>query len=201
MWNLFKNYLRQYSLRTGKLKSLYLKFCTPDSLEFAVFMKRHGGLHSVGEDVSINIGVNITDPAYVRIGNNCALSACTLLGHDGVIRILNNAYGKKLDSVGKIDIRDNSFVGHGAIVMPGITIGPNSIVSAGSVVTKDVPPGMIVGGVPGKVIGTTEDLVTRLQTRTDGYPWRDLIVNRKGTFDPEIEPELLRMRVTHFYGG
>lgn len=200
MWNLLKNRLRRHSLRTGKLKSLYLKICTPEGLEFAVFMKRHGGLHSVGEDVFINIGANITDPAYVRIGNNCTLSDCTLLGHDGVIRILNNAYGKKLDSVGRIDIRDNCFIGHGAIVMPGITIGPNSIVSAGSVVTKDVPPGMIVGGVPGKVIGTTEDLVKRLQARTDGYPWRDLIVNRKGAFDPEIEPELLRMRVAYFYG-
>lgn len=164
-------------------------------------MKRHGGLYSIGNDVAINVGINITDPAYVRIGNNCSLSACTLLGHDGVIRILNNAYGKKLDSVGKIDIRDNSFVGHGAIVMPGVTIGPNSIVSAGSVITKDVPPGMIVGGVPGKVIGTTEELVKRLQERTDGYPWRELIVNRQGTFDPTIEPELLRMRVAFFYGG
>ncbi|MEO7106193.1 MAG: DapH/DapD/GlmU-related protein, partial [Rhodoferax sp.] len=109
-------------------------------------------------------------------------------------------YGKKLDSVGKIDICDNSFIGHGAIVMPGVTIGPNSIVSAGTVVTKDVPPGMIVGGVPGKVIGTTEELVRRLEVRTDGYPWRELIVNRSGTFDPKIEPELLRMRVAHFYG-
>lgn len=197
---MFKQLLKYIAMRSGRLKGVYLRACRPDSLEFGEFMKRHGGLYSIGNDVAINVGINITDPAYVRIGNNCSLSACTLLGHDGVIRILNNAYGKKLDSVGKIDIRDNSFVGHGAIVMPGVTIGPNSIVSAGSVITKDVPPGMIVGGVPGKVIGTTEALVERLQARTDGYPWRDLIVNRQGTFDPKIEPELLRMRVAYFYG-
>lgn len=198
---MFKQLLKYVAMRSGRLKGVYLRTCRPDSLEFGEFMKRHGGLYSIGNDVAINVGINITDPAYVRIGNNCSLSACTLLGHDGVIRILNNAYGKKLDSVGKIDIRDNSFVGHGAIVMPGVTIGPNSIVSAGSVITKDVPPGMIVGGVPGKVIGTTEELVKRLQERTDGYPWRELIVNRQGTFDPTIEPELLRMRVAFFYGG
>ena len=200
MLNVFKNLLRGYALRTGKLKSAYLKICRPDGLEFALFVKRHAGLHAVGDDVFINVGANITDPAYVRIGNNCTLSDCTLLGHDGVIRILNNAYGKKLDSVGKIDIRDNCFIGHGAIVMPGITIGPNSIVSAGSVITKDVPPGMIVGGVPGKVIGTTEDLVRRLEVRTESYPWRELIASRVGAFDPKIEPELQRLRVAHFYG-
>jgi len=200
MLKLIKSLLRRYALRTGKLKSAYMKICRPSSVEFASFLRLHGGLQSIGENVYINIGVNITDPAYVRIANNCTLSACTLLGHDGVIRILNNAYGKKLDSVGKIDIKDNCFVGHGAIVMPGVTIGPNSIVSAGAVVTKDVPPGMIVGGVPGKVIGTTEDLVKRLEARTDSYPWRELIRKREDVLDPKFESELLSMRVKYFYG-
>lgn len=163
-------------------------------------MRLHGGLYSVGENVYINIGVNITDPAYVRIANNCTLSACTLLGHDGVTRVLNNAYDKKLDSVGKIDIKDNCFVGHGAIVMPGVTIGPNSIVAAGALITKDVQPGMVVGGVPAKVICTTEELVMRLEKRTEKYPWNDMIKRRKGAFDPEMEPELIAMRAKYFYG-
>jgi acetyltransferase-like isoleucine patch superfamily enzyme len=200
MLKLFKFLLRHYVLRTGNLKSTYIRICKPDSLEFAAFLKRHGGLHSVGRDVAINVGVSITDPGYVRIGNNCSLSACTLLGHDGVVRVLNNAYGKKLDSVGKIDIRDNSFVGHGAIVMPGVTIGPNSIVAAGALIAKDVPAGVVVGGVPGKVICSTEELVKRLEARTESYPWFELIKKRNGSFDQETEPELFRMRVKHFYG-
>lgn len=200
MLNLLKKLLKRYTLRTGKLKSAYVKFCGPDSLEFGTYMARHGGLNSVGTDVAINIGINITDPSYVRIGNNCSLSACTLLGHDGVVRILNNAYGKKLDSVGKIDIRDNSFIGHGVIVMPGVTIGPNSIVAAGALITKDVPPGVVVGGVPGKIIGSTDELVRRLEAKTASYPWCDLIQGRVGTFDATLEPELLRMRVKYFYG-
>ncbi len=200
MLKLFKDFLRQYALRTGKLRSAYVRTCRPDGAEFASFMKMHGGLYSVGNDVAINTGANITDPAYVRIGNNCTLSDCTLLGHDGVVRILNNAYGKKLDSVGKIDIRDNCFIGHGVVVMPGVTIGPNSVVAAGAVVTKDVPPGMVVGGVPGKVIGTTEELVRKLEAKTDGYPWRELIRKRVGAFDASMESELLSMRTKHFYG-
>lgn len=200
MLQLFKSLLKRYALRTGNLRSAYVRLCQPTSLEFASFLKRHGGLYSVGDDVAINIGVNITDPAYVRIGNNCSLSACTLLGHDGVVRILNNAYGKKLDSVGKIDIKDNSFIGHGAIVMPGVTIGPNSIVAAGALITKDVPPGTVVGGVPGKAICSTEDLVKRLEARSQSYPWYELIKTREGAFDEKIEPQLLGMRMKYFYG-
>ncbi|MES2583327.1 MAG: acyltransferase [Pseudomonadota bacterium] len=113
---------------------------------------------------------------------------------------MNNAYDKKLDSVGKIDIKDNCFVGHGAIVMPGVTIGPNSIVAAGALITKDVQPGMVVGGVPAKVICTTEELVMRLEKRTEKYPWNDMIKRRKGAFDPEMEPELIAMRAKYFYG-
>ena len=47
------------------------------------------------------------------------LALSTLLGHNGSIAILNKAYTVKLESVEKVDIKDNVFIGHGAIVMPG----------------------------------------------------------------------------------
>lgn len=114
--------------------------------------------------------------------------------------MLNRAYGLKLDSVGKIDIRDNVFVGYHAIIMPNVTIGPNAIVAAGAVVTKDVPPNTIVGGVPAKPIGKVDEYVERMKTQTDAYPWAEMIRNRQGAYDPKIEPELKRLRVLHFYG-
>ena len=198
---LVKGLLRTIALRTGRLQWLYRRVCHPTSLEWGTFLSRWGGLNRVGSDVSINLGANITDPAYVRIGSNVALSACTLLGHDAVIRILNTAYGKKLDSVGKIEILDNCFVGHGAIVMPNVTIGPNSVVAAGAVVTKDVPAGVVVGGTPAKFICSTDDLVTRIERRCSEYPWIDLIRMREGAFDPTMEPRLKELRVRHFFGG
>lgn len=197
---LITKFLRAYAWRTGRARGLYLRLCRPTSLEWGGFLARWGGFYSVGTDVSINIGCNVTDPAYTRIGSNVALSACTLLGHDASVRILNNRYGKKLDSVGQIDIRDNCFVGHGAIVMPRVTIGPDSIVAAGAVVTKDVPPGVVVGGNPARVICTTLELLQRAEERSNNYPWIDLIRQREGAFDPAIEPELVRRRVAHFYG-
>jgi acetyltransferase-like isoleucine patch superfamily enzyme len=197
---LIKDGVRYIAIKTGRGRSLYRRLCNPSPCEWADYLARWGGLHSVGKDVLINLGCTITDPTLVRIGSNVTLSDCTLLGHDGVIGILNTRFNKKLDSVGAIDIRDNCFIGHGAIVMPRVTIGPDSIVAAGAVVTKDVPPGVVVGGNPAKVICTTEELVARMEARAEGYPWIELILQREGAYDPRIEPTLKVMRSAFFFG-
>jgi acetyltransferase-like isoleucine patch superfamily enzyme len=191
--------LRYLAHRHGLCIPWYLRLGSPDNFEHADLLRRWGGLRSVGKNVTITIGCKITDPAYVRIGDHCGLSECTLLGHDGSVRILNEAYGGKFDSVGAIDIREYSFIGTGAIVMPGVTIGPRSIVAAGAVVTKDVLPGTVVGGVPARVIGTMDEAALRAEERTASYPWAAIIHARKGAFDARVEPELKRRRVAYFF--
>lgn len=109
--------------------------------------------------------------------------------------MLNRAYNVKLDSVGKIDIGDNVFIGYGAIVLRNVTIDPNAIVAVGVVVVKDVAEGDIVVGVPARPIGRVKDLVKKLQAETDSLPWVDLINSRKGSFDPKIEPQLVQLSV------
>lgn len=84
--------------------------------------------------------------------------------------------------------------------MPDTTIGPDSIVAAGAVVTKDVPPGTVVGGVPARFICTTADLLERMKSRSAAYPWMDLIERREGSYDAAMEPELVRQRVKYFFG-
>jgi acetyltransferase-like isoleucine patch superfamily enzyme len=193
--------LRHLAMRYGKFRGLYTKFCKPSSEEYTEFLRRHGKLYALGSNCSILPSTVFTDPAYVRIGNNVHFSSCTLIGHDGSIAMLNQAYNVKLDSVGKIDIRDNVFIGYGAIVLPNVTISSNAIVAAGAVVTKDVAEGDIVAGVPARPIGRVEDLVKKLQAQTQSLPWADLINSREGGFDPAIEPELVELRVSYFYSN
>ena len=56
--------------------------------------------------------------------------------------------------IGSIEIFDNCFIGANSTIMYNVKIGPNAIVAAGSVVTKDVPEGVIVGGNPARIIGS-----------------------------------------------
>jgi acetyltransferase-like isoleucine patch superfamily enzyme len=191
--------LRFLAFKKGKCTRLYIKFCRPGNAEYAEFLRQKGRLNSIGQNCRINLGANITNPEYVRLGNNVTLSDCTLLGHDGVIGVLNMAYGVKLDSVGKIDVKDNVFIGHGAIILPGVTIGPNAVVAAGAVVTKDVQPGDIVGGVPARPISRMDALVKRLQEETELLPWADIIKKREGAYDPKVESSLIAMRVKYFF--
>lgn len=198
---MIKKIIRALALQHGIGKRLYLKICNPRNTEYVEYLRRYGKLHSIGENCEINRDARILDPEYTRIGSNVCLSSCTLVGHDGSIAVLNRAYNKKLDSVGKIDIKDNVFIGINAIVLPGVTIGPNAIVAAGAVVTRDVLPNSVVGGVPAREIGKVDKLVLSLESESKKLPWYSLVESRQGAFDPKLEPLLKRLRVQHFFGS
>jgi acetyltransferase-like isoleucine patch superfamily enzyme len=200
MRKLFRKLLRHLALQRNVAAGLWLKFGRPTGEEYALYLKRHGRLYAMGEQCSVSRFAKITDPMFVRLGNNVRLARCTIFGHDGSINMLRNAYGVRVDRVGKVDIRDNVFVGEQAMLMPDVTIGPDAIVAAGSVVTRDVEPGTIVAGVPARVIGKVADYVERLEQQTALLPWAELIRQRDRDIDPAMEPELLRMRLAHFFG-
>jgi len=109
--------------------------------------------------------------------------------------MLNRAYNVKLDSVGKIDIGDNVFIGYGAIVLPNVTISSNAIVGADAVVTKDVAErALLAASPPGLTLGSSTR-VKKLPAQTPTLPGADLINSRDGSFEPEIEPQVVKLRV------
>lgn len=196
---LVRSLIRCLAMKYGRFAGLFRKVCRPRGEEWAEFLRRHGGLHAMGDHCSIVPTAVITDPALVRLGNNVRLASCALIAHDGVIAMLNRAYDVKLDSVGPIDIRDNVFIGYGAIVLPNVRIGPNAVVAAGAVVTRNVDPGTIVAGSPAKPIGSIDKLLHKLGIQTNELPWGELIKRRTGAFDADMEPQLVARRVAHFW--
>ena len=89
----------------------------------------------------------------VFIGKNCKIGPffCAWTQSSHVDHDYNIEEGI-LEKIGSIVIEDAVWIGANVIVSPGVTIGENSIIGANSVVTKDVPPFAIVGGVPAKII-------------------------------------------------
>jgi len=106
----------------------------------------------LGENVSIvAIHTCLFDPSHcflISIGDNCIICPnVRLIAHDASTKLFLG-YTK----IGKIDIGADCFIGDSVIVLPCVNIGPGSIIGAGSVVTKDVPSGMVAAGNPAKVI-------------------------------------------------
>lgn len=200
MRSLIHGLLRRLALQHNIAVPLWRRLCRPVGEEYADYLRRWGGFAALGEGSCVLVDTVVTDPEYVSIGSNVVLSTCTLISHDASAVVLSRAYDVPLDAVGPVVIEDDVFVGYGAIVLPGVRIGSRSVVAAGAVVTCDVPPGSVVGGVPARVLSRTDDLVEKLRATTVGLPWADLIESRGPGWDPAVEAELRRRRVAHFWG-
>lgn len=104
----------------------------------------------VGDHCSIQPGV-IFDYSHawlITIGHHVTITPeAYILAHDASTK-LSLGYTK----IGKVTIKDHVFIGARAIVMPNVTIGEHSIIAAGSVVTKDIPPYSLVAGNPEKLL-------------------------------------------------
>ena len=111
----------------------------------------------VGEDFYANYNLIILDVGRVRIGRNvmCAPNvAIYTAGHPVHPDSRNSGYEYGID----ITIGDNVWIGGNVCIMPGVTIGDNAVIGAGSVVTKDIPAGVIAAGNPCRVLREiTED--------------------------------------------
>ena len=111
-----------------------------------------GSLANVDYDVKIGNNTMIEGLVYIpplsRIGNNVFVGPSASLTNDPL------PPSEKLIGV---TIKDNVIVGSRAVIKAGITIGENSVVAMGAVVTKDVPPNTVVGGVPAKNMFSREE--------------------------------------------
>ena len=105
----------------------------------------------IGKECRINENVYIQSAIigdYVLIAPNVAILASSHVYKDKSIPIIYQSE----TIINPVIIEDNVWIGRNVIIMPGIRIGKGAIIGAGAVVTKDVPPEAIAGGVPAKVL-------------------------------------------------
>lgn len=113
----------------------------------------------IGKGCKIQPGLMIdnSNAWLIEIGNYVTIAPqAYLLAHDASTKIPLG--GTK---VGKVVLEDYCFIGARALIMPGVTVGKNSIVAAGSVVTKSVPENTVVGGNPAKFICTVDEYMNK----------------------------------------
>jgi maltose O-acetyltransferase len=129
----------------------------------------------------------------IQIGNNTVINrSCYLDGREGlyignnvnisfqscIITLQHDPQSINFKSTGAaVTIKDNVWLGARCIILPGVTVGEGAVVAAGAVVTKDVHPYTIVGGVPAKEIGNRTEGLTYL---TDFNPLFDTDIYFEG---------------------
>lgn len=170
--------MRKLSHKKMKFLKLYCKLL--GNRKRTVYLKNSGIFAEFGDDCYY-CSKNIPEEPYlVKIHNNVVIAAnVTFITHD----ILNDMLARKIGAkpgaelseynMGTIEIFDNVAIGSNVSVLYNTKIGPNAIIAAGSVVTKDVPEGTIVGGVPAKVIGSVDELIMKRKEKRDAPIDRD----------------------------
>lgn len=146
---------------------LHLVGCFP-SHHVRRFFYRLAGVQ-IGKGSTIHMGARFFDPSKIKIGEDSIIGEGVLLdgrakltigNHVDIaseVMIYNSEHNVQSENFNSTDepvtIDDFVFIGPRAIILPGVTIGQGGVVAAGAVVTKNVDPYTIVGGVPAKIIG------------------------------------------------
>src|SRR5262249_19806331 len=113
-----------------------------------------------------------SEPYLVILGNHVRLTdEIVFLTHDGGLWIARDRHPKAA-LIKPIVIEDNCFIGIRSILLPGVTIGRNSVVGAGSIVTRSVPPNSVVAGVPARIVRTSDGYIER--TLPESVPTKGL---------------------------
>ncbi|MEM5788460.1 MAG: acyltransferase [Syntrophobacteraceae bacterium] len=128
-----------------------------------------------------------SEPYLVSIGRHVTItSGVNFITHDGGTWVLRKSPEfRDVISYGRITVHDNCFIGLGATILPGVSIGPDSIVAAGAVVAGDIPPGEVWGGVPARRICKVEEYAAKVMRETPAY--------EKEAYRRDKKSELLRL--------
>jgi acetyltransferase-like isoleucine patch superfamily enzyme len=123
----------------------------------------------MGENVhfyGMNAGMFGTEPWLITLGNNVYITAdCQFITHDGGTLILRREV-PDLELTSPICIGNDVYIGMRSIILPGVKIGNRCIIAAGSVVTRSIPDNSVAGGVPARVIKSTDQYLEKAKANS-----------------------------------
>ena len=131
------------------LSEIWGQTIDPSTTVLAPFSTNFGKHTRIGKNVFVNHGCSFLDLGGITIEDDVLIGPQVKLVTEN--HPVDPANRKSLD-LKSIVVKKNAWIGAGAVILPGVSIGENSIVAAGAVVTQDVPSNTIVGGVPAKHI-------------------------------------------------
>lgn len=123
----------------------------------AEYLKRKRYFGSIGEHVYLQPWNFGTEPHLISFGNNVHVaSGVKFINHDVSVFMLRYMEPETefKARTGEIIVGDNVFIGSNCILLYGVHIGSNVVIGAGSIVTKDIPDGVVAAGVPCKPVGS-----------------------------------------------
>lgn len=166
-------FLIQIILKTKRRLIKYDKYRN-DYIEYIQTLIKRG--LKIGKNVTIESDVFIDGiyPYLISIGDNSSIAInVRIFAHDDSPVRFTGGYAR----LGKVEIKENCFIGDSCIINPGVTIGPNVIVAAGSVVNKSIPPNSCVAGVPARFYAKFDDTIKRiveLKEKSSVFSYNDL---------------------------
>lgn len=155
----------------------------------AAWLKKHHVLGGIGEDCYWGPTLMPVYPELIKLHNNVVVHGkAKLIPHDMINVFLKRAFpGEDFgydERIGCIEVMDNVYIATASRIMPNVKINRNCIISAGSVVTQDVPENSVVAGNPAKVIGRFDMFVaSRLMNKDRSYDFKNQLL------PPEIAEE------------
>ncbi|MGN0522037.1 MAG: sugar O-acetyltransferase [Eubacterium sp.] len=140
------------SERLLELSKLMFADFGEDSFIQPPFYANWGGHHThIGSGVYANFSLTLVDDGHIYIGDNVMIGPNVTIataGHPVLPELRKTALQFNVD----VHIRNNVWIGAGAVILPGVTIGDNSVIGAGSIVTKDIPENVVAVGNPCRIL-------------------------------------------------
>ncbi len=141
----------QQKEKQALLKQLFAEIGESCYIE-APFHANWGGKHvHLGSHVYVNYNLTLVDDTHIYIGDHVMIAPNVVIA-TGTHPIHPELRRKEAQYNLPVHIQDNVWLGAGCLVMPGVTIGENSVIGAGSVVTKDIPANVVAVGNPCRVL-------------------------------------------------